>query len=47
MSLAYLLVTGTYMVIGASFYVTFPLPKSCIEDVSIIIKSSSPSPYGS
>lgn len=32
MSLAYILVTGTYMVIGAAFYVSFPLPKSCIED---------------
>lgn len=32
MSLAYMLVTGTYMVIGAAFYVSFPLPKSCIED---------------
>jgi len=32
MSLAYILVTGTYMVIGAAFYVSFPLPKNCIED---------------
>ena len=35
MSLAYILVTATYMLIGASFYIAFPLPKSCIEDVSI------------
>jgi len=32
MSLAYMLVTGTYMLIGAAFYVAFPLPKRCIED---------------
>merc|ERR1719300_1997854 len=32
MTLAYILVTGTYMLIGAAFYVSFPLPKSCIED---------------
>merc|ERR1719348_362243 len=32
MTLAYILVTGTYMLIGCSFYVAFPLPKSCIED---------------
>jgi len=32
MSLAYILVTATYMLIGASFYIAFPLPKSCIED---------------
>ena len=35
MSLAYILVTATYMLIGASFYLAFPLPKTCIEDVSI------------
>ena len=34
MSLAYMLVTGTYMVIGGAFYICFPLPKFCIEDVS-------------
>jgi sodium-coupled neutral amino acid transporter 9 len=27
MSIAYFLVTATYMTIGAAFYVTFPLPK--------------------
>lgn len=32
MSIAYFLVTATYMMIGAAFYVTFPLPKECIED---------------
>lgn len=32
MTLAYILVTGTYMLIGAAFYVSFPLPKNCIED---------------
>ena len=37
MSIAYILVTATYMLIGASFYIAFPLPKSCIEDVSKII----------
>ena len=37
MSIAYILVTATYMLIGVSFYIAFPLPKSCIEDVSKII----------
>ena len=37
MSLAYMLVTGTYMLIGGAFYICFPLPKFCIEDVSTII----------
>jgi len=32
MSLAYILVTGTYMTIGGAFYICFPLPKFCIED---------------
>jgi len=32
MSIAYILVTATYMLIGVSFYIAFPLPKSCIED---------------
>merc|ERR1712059_27374 len=32
MTLAYMLVTGTYMLIGCAFYVSFPLPKLCIED---------------
>ena len=36
MSLAYMLVTGTYMLIGGAFYICFPLPKFCIEDVSKI-----------
>ena len=27
MSIAYFLVTATYMTIGAAFYVAFPLPK--------------------
>ena len=34
MTLAYILVTSTYMIIGGAFYVCFPLPKFCIEDVS-------------
>jgi len=32
MTLAYLLVTSTYIIIGGAFYVCFPLPKFCIED---------------
>jgi len=32
MSIAYILVTGTYIILGASFYLAFPLAKSCIED---------------
>lgn len=32
MTLAYILVTGTYTLIGAAFYVAFPLSKNCIED---------------
>ncbi|XP_023336957.1 sodium-coupled neutral amino acid transporter 9 [Eurytemora carolleeae] len=32
MSIAYFLVTATYMAIGAAFYLSFPLPKNCIED---------------
>ena len=39
MSIAYLLVSGTYMLIGAAFYISFPLPKSCIEDVSGIFSN--------
>ena len=42
MSIAYILVTATYMLIGASFYIAFPLPKSCIEDVSINITILAP-----
>ena len=38
MGLAYLLVTTTYMLIGAAFYISFPLPKWCIEDVSFIMR---------
>ena len=33
MTIAYILVTGTYMLIGGAFYICFPLPKFCIEDV--------------
>jgi hypothetical protein len=40
MSIAYFLVTATYMTIGAAFYVTFPLPK-----VSTIV--ADPDPVGS
>jgi len=32
MSIAYFLVTFTYMIIGSAFYVAFPLDKICIED---------------
>jgi len=32
MTIAYILVTGTYMLIGGAFYICFPLPKFCIED---------------
>ena len=35
MTLAYILVTSTYKIIGGAFYVCFPLPKFCIEDVSL------------
>ena len=34
MTIAYMLVTGTYMLLGGAFYICFPLPKLCIEDVS-------------
>lgn len=32
--IAFVLVVFTYTFIGIAFYVTFPLPKSCISDVS-------------
>ncbi|XP_071866352.1 neutral amino acid transporter 9 isoform X2 [Bombus fervidus] len=32
LSIAYLLVTLTYIIVGVVFYVCFPLSKSCIED---------------
>ncbi|XP_023248146.1 sodium-coupled neutral amino acid transporter 9-like [Copidosoma floridanum] len=32
LSIAYLLVTVTYIIVGITFFVCFPLPKSCIED---------------
>lgn len=32
LSIAYVLVTVTYSVIGGVFYISFPLVKSCIED---------------
>ncbi|CAK9824403.1 Sodium-coupled neutral amino acid transporter 9 homolog [Anthophora retusa] len=34
LSIAYLLVTLTYIIVGVVFYICFPLSKSCIEDVS-------------
>lgn len=34
LSIAYGLVTATYVVIGVAFYLTFPLAKTCIQDVS-------------
>ena len=33
LSIAYGLVAATYLGIGITFYVTFPLEKACIEDV--------------
>lgn len=36
LSIAYSLVLFTYVFVGVLFYVSFPLAKSCIEDVSII-----------
>ena len=35
--IAFGLVSGTYMFIGVTFYLTFPLAKSCIEDVSPVV----------
>lgn len=35
LTIAFLLVTVTYTLVGAVFYICFPLAKSCIEDVSI------------
>uniref|UniRef100_A0A023F2V8 Putative sodium-coupled neutral amino acid transporter 9-like protein n=1 Tax=Triatoma infestans TaxID=30076 RepID=A0A023F2V8_TRIIF len=32
LSIAYALVTATYLLIGAVFYISFPLAKSCIQD---------------
>jgi len=32
MSIGFILVIGTYMMIGSAFYLAFPLPKGCIED---------------
>lgn len=34
LSIAYILVTITYIIVGVIFYICFPLSKSCIEDVS-------------
>lgn len=34
LSLGYLLVALTYLTVGVSFYVSFPLPKGCIASVS-------------
>ena len=39
MSIAYILVALTYLGIGATFYLTFPLEKDCIEDVIKIFDS--------
>jgi sodium-coupled neutral amino acid transporter 9 len=35
LTIAYVLVTLTYVIIGIAFFICFPLPKSCIEDVSM------------
>lgn len=35
LSIAYILVVLTYLLIGFTFYICFPLKKSCIEDVSL------------
>jgi hypothetical protein len=32
--IAYLLVAATYIFVGVMFYISFPMPKDCIEDVS-------------
>ncbi|KAL6262623.1 hypothetical protein P5V15_005416 [Pogonomyrmex californicus] len=32
LTIAYILVTLTYIIIGTAFFMCFPLPKSCIED---------------
>ena len=32
--IAYILVIVTYLVVGVTFYISFPLPKACIADVS-------------
>ncbi|XP_029670902.1 sodium-coupled neutral amino acid transporter 9-like isoform X2 [Formica exsecta] len=32
LTIAYILVTLTYIIVGAVFFICFPLPKSCIED---------------
>ncbi|XP_039315042.1 sodium-coupled neutral amino acid transporter 9 isoform X2 [Solenopsis invicta] len=32
LTIAYILVTFTYIIVGVSFFMCFPLPKSCIED---------------
>ncbi|KAH0950238.1 hypothetical protein HN011_009181 [Eciton burchellii] len=32
LTIAYVLVTLTYVIIGIAFFICFPLPKSCIED---------------
>ncbi|XP_011693231.1 PREDICTED: sodium-coupled neutral amino acid transporter 9-like isoform X2 [Wasmannia auropunctata] len=32
LTIAYFLVTVTYIIVGATFFMCFPLPKSCIED---------------
>ena len=32
MSIGYMLVIGTYMLIGTAFYLAFPLPKVCLND---------------
>lgn len=34
LTIAFILVTVTYTLVGAVFYICFPLAKSCIEDVS-------------
>jgi hypothetical protein len=41
LSIAYLLVTLTYALIGVLFYICFPLHKICISDVSttLILKT--------
>ncbi len=44
MSIAYFLVTATYMTIGAAFYVTFPLPKvrvTTVKDLLGLVRSAS------
>nr|CAD7195431.1 unnamed protein product [Timema douglasi] len=43
LSIAYLLVTLTYALVGTVFYICFPLAKSCIEDCGGRVEKTTPS----